>query len=92
MSEEKEPEVVSEGYLPCGCYQTKYDDGKVRVSQCPPHGLMETARLLVQAGNHLGGVGETLLAAQREQLERQADADLGAAASEAAKGPKLVDD
>ncbi len=65
--EEEKTDIETEGYRPCGCYEIKRKDGTTEVQPCPPHGIMEAARLFIQAGNMLGAVGQNLLQAAQEE-------------------------
>jgi len=81
----EENKIKTQGYRPCGCYETTYEDGRIEVQPCPPHGIMEAARLFIKAGNMLGAVGQRLAEEQAKQAEVQM-----AEAVKAATGPKGV--
>jgi len=94
MTDEKKTEeapekvIVSQGHRPCGCYEIKYEDGSTEVQPCPPHAIMEAARLFMQAGNMLGSVGQSLLQAQSQEAERaMAEAVNKSVGDGKAKGP-----
>ena len=93
MTEEQQPQeeerkIKSEGYRPCGCYATEYEDGTVSVKPCPAHGLMETANLMIRAAQMLGTVGQSLLEAHQQQMAAMEAQEAIAKAAESAAQPK----
>lgn len=86
--EQQQPsQIVKEsGPLPCGCFKTVFSDERAEIKPCPPHALMEAARMFMRAGDLLGACGAKLLEAQNAQVMEQ----VARAMSKPGKGKKGI--
>jgi hypothetical protein len=71
---------TGQNILPCGCVEREFGDGRKEVMPCPPHGILEAGRNLMQAGNLLGLVAQRLLQEQQRQSASAVEAAIRGAA------------
>lgn len=71
---------------PCGCVKQEMTSGKVVITPCVPHGLLNTAENLAKAAHCIQSAAQVLASTASTILNKQNAATMAHAVSEAAKG------